>query len=218
MDMNQGQPMAPSAIYLFDPLCGWCYGATPVIHKLRDAGLLVTLVPTGLFADRGARTMDKQFAAYAWTNDQSIARLSGQRFTEAYRRNALAAGSRFDSGPATLALTAVALEDGARELDALSLIQEARYIDGRDVASLPLLAEVLAQAGLARSAFRVQEPDAALLSANEDRIERGRCLMRTAGADGVPALAVPDEGGARAVRASSLFGDLEVLLKQVRAA
>ena len=207
-----------SALYLFDPLCGWCYGVAPAIRRLRDAGLFFTLVPTGLFADQGARTLDKQFAAYAWSNDQRIARLSGQRFTEAYRHKALAAGSRFDSGPATLALTAVALEDEARELDALSLIQEARSIDGRDVASVLLLAEVLAKAGLASSASRLLAPDPALLSANEDRIERGRRLMTTAGINGVPALVVPDESGMSAVGASSLFGDLEVLLTQVRAA
>jgi putative protein-disulfide isomerase len=207
-----------SAIYLFDPLCGWCYGASAAIRRVRDAGLAVTPIPTGLFADHGARTMDERFAAYAWSNDQRIARLSGQRFTEAYRHKVLAAGSRFDSGPATLALTAVALEDEPRELDALSLIQGGRYVDGRDVASLPLLIEVLAQAGFASSASRLQSPDPALLSANKDRIERGRHLMTTAGIDGVPALIVSDERGVRAVGASTLFGDLDTLLTQIRAA
>ncbi|NUU42601.1 DsbA family protein [Tardiphaga robiniae] len=207
-----------SAVYLFDPLCGWCYGATPATRRLRDAGLVVTPVPTGLFADHGARTMDDQFAAYAWSNDQKIARLSGQRFTEAYRHKVLIAGSRFDSGPATLALTAVALEDEARELDALSLIQEARYVDGRDVASLPLVTSVLAGAGFAGAASRLQAPDPALLSANEDRIARGRRLMTTIGINGVPALVLSDERGTRAIAAGSLFGDLDALLAQVKAA
>ena len=52
--------------YLFDPLCGWCYGAGPALEKL--AGLdnvRLTLAPTGLFAGQGARAMDQHFAAYA---------------------------------------------------------------------------------------------------------------------------------------------------------
>jgi protein-disulfide isomerase-like protein with CxxC motif len=42
--------------------------------------------------------------------------------------------------------------------------------------------------------------------------------MTTAGIDGVPALIVSDERGVRAVGASTLFGDLDTLLTQIRAA
>ena len=52
---------------LFDPLCGWCYGAAPALHRLRDVeGFSVELAPTGLFSGAGARPMDASFAAYAW--------------------------------------------------------------------------------------------------------------------------------------------------------
>jgi len=75
--------------YLFDPLCGWCYGASPVIQRLgQQANIQMELAPTGLFAG-GGRTMDAAFADFAWSNDQRIAKLTGQRFTEAYRQNVL---------------------------------------------------------------------------------------------------------------------------------
>ena len=65
--------------YLFDPLCGWCYGASPMVEKLAaEPDFTVTLVPTGLFSGAGARPMDAAFAAYAWENDQRIERLTGQ--------------------------------------------------------------------------------------------------------------------------------------------
>ena len=68
-------------IYLFDPLCGWCYGAGPALEKLAQLdGVTVDLAPTGLFAGGASRPMDKHFAAYAWQNDQRIARLTGQPF------------------------------------------------------------------------------------------------------------------------------------------
>ena len=96
--------------YLFAPLCGWCYAAAPALTYLQGVeGIDVKLAPTGLFAGAGARPMDAQFAAYAWANDQRIQQLTGQPFTQAYRDHILgAANGRFDSGPATLALTAVA--------------------------------------------------------------------------------------------------------------
>ncbi|MWQ29681.1 disulfide bond formation protein DsbA, partial [Glaesserella parasuis] len=34
--------------YLFDPLCGWCYGASATLQKLNEIYPLA-LAPTGLF-------------------------------------------------------------------------------------------------------------------------------------------------------------------------
>jgi putative protein-disulfide isomerase len=95
---------------LFDPLCGWCYGASAALENLAARpDFTIALAPTGLFSGAGGRPMDDGFAAYAWANDQRISRLTGQPFGEDYRRNVLGDRTRlFDSGPATLALTAVA--------------------------------------------------------------------------------------------------------------
>ena len=44
--------------YLFDPLCGWCYGAAPVLSALQgQPSVNVELLPTGLFSGEGARPM-----------------------------------------------------------------------------------------------------------------------------------------------------------------
>ena len=100
--------MSITITYLFDPLCGWCYGASPTVQSIGNRDdIRLELAPTGLFSGSGARAMDASFAAYAWSNDERIERLTGQRFTEAYRAKVLnKPGSRFDSTAATLALTA----------------------------------------------------------------------------------------------------------------
>jgi putative protein-disulfide isomerase len=217
--MEIGRVMLSALTYLFDPLCGWCYGAAPALDKLAETpGIALKLAPTGLFAGEGARPMDTEFAAYAWSNDQRIARLSGQSFSEAYRRNCLlAAGVRFDSGPATLALTAVALGASARERDALRAIQNARYGDGRDVTKFPVLSEILRDLGLHEAAERIAAPDESLLAANEARIAEARSDMRRFGAEGVPALLVGEGQGRRLVRASALFGNPDVLTAALQA-
>ena len=210
--------MDTALTYLFDPFCGWCYGAAPVLEKLVAApGIALKLTPTGLFSGQGARPMDAEFAAYAWSNDQRIARLSGQLFSEAYRRNCLlASGVKFDSGPATLALTAVALSAPAREREALKVIQNARYVDGCDVTKFPVLSEILRGLGLNEAAEHIAAPDESLLAANEARIAEARSDMRRFGADGVPALLVGEEQR-RIVRASALFGSLDVLIAALTA-
>ena len=96
-----------SLLSVYDPLCGWCYAATSAIERLRHAGIPVDLQPSGLFSVPG-RTMTAEFAAHAWKNDQRIEAMTGQTFSEAYRRQVLETiGTPFDSSMATLALTAV---------------------------------------------------------------------------------------------------------------
>ena len=99
----------------FDPLCGWCYGAGPALERLAQLDdVTLDLMPTGLFAGEGARPMDAQFAAYAWQNDERIARLTGQPFSEIYCSRVLGhAGGMFDSAPATLGLIAVRVTEPA---------------------------------------------------------------------------------------------------------
>lgn len=217
--------MTTDVTYLFDPLCGWCYGASPALSRLAaDPGISLTLQPTGLFAGEGARPMDAGFAAYAWSNDQRIARLTSQPFTEAYRRNVLEAGGLFDSGPATLALTAVGLtappgQQTAQEIAALKAIQALRYVEGGNNASLPVLVQVLKGLGFEAAAIRLETPDQALKDACRSWMAQGRHLMARHGANGVPALvAGSDPAGQQLLNASALFGDTDSLIARLHAA
>ncbi len=207
--------------YLFDPLCGWCYAAAPALNFLQaQEGVEVVLAPTGLFAGAGARPMDAQFAAYAWANDQRIQQLTGQPFTQAYRDQILGAeGGRFDSGPATLALTAVAQTAPERELDALHALQHARYVDGRNNTDPAVIAEVLHALGLQQAATLALAPDTALQRATADRTATAQAMLRAVGARGVPQLVTTGQGGAlRLLGGDALLGPREQLLALVRAA
>jgi putative protein-disulfide isomerase len=206
--------------YLFDPLCGWCYGASTLLEQLvARPDFDVELAPTGLFAGDCARPMDDGFADYAWTNDQRISRLSGQPFSEAYRRNVLGDRSRlFDSGPATLALTAVALAAPDRAFEALKAIQVVRYVEGRDSTDMSVLSDVLRAMNLPDVVARLATPDAALIVAYRARLEAGRAEMRRFGANGVPALIIGTGNDRRLMQASALFGSLDVLVDGLKAA
>lgn len=206
--------------YLFDPLCGWCYGASPMIEELAArSDITLRLVATGLFADEGARPLDAGFAEFAWKHDQKIAALTGQSFSDAYRQQVLGAGKgMLDSGPSNLALTAVALEDPSREFEAMRAIQRSRYVDGGDITDLTALADVLEALGLSTSADRIRDPDDALLRATRDRIAAGRATAKDFNLRGVPALIAGTGEKRRLLNANALFSGKEALFASLKEA
>ena len=210
---------ATQVTYLFDPLCGWCYGASPMIGQLAARpDIALDFMPTGLFAGHGARPMDEHFAAYAWTNDQRIARLTGQPFSETYRHHVLGDRTRLlDSAPATLALIAVAGAAPDLMFTALKAIQAARYVEGRDITDIAVLSAVLATLNVPTLAASLVNPDEMLMHAYRSRLETARMEMRRFGAQGVPALIVGTGEGRRLMNANALFGSLDVLVESLKA-
>lgn len=208
--------MGTKVTYLFDPLCGWCYGASPVVQELgQHSGITLELAPTGLFAD-GGRRMDAAFAEFAWSNDLRIAKLTGQRFSEAYRQNVLGClGSPFCSAAMTLALTAVCLTEPDRELEVLKAFQEARYVEGLDTGNALVVSVLLRGLGLVVAANRLAAADTELMERNAARLGHARGLMRALGAQGVPGLVVHSASGNRLLGGHALYGDIAPLIDQI---
>jgi putative protein-disulfide isomerase len=212
--------MNTTVTYLFDPLCGWCYGASPMIQKLekltQQSSFALELAPTGLFAGVNSRVMDATFAQYAWSNDLRIGKMTGQLFTEAYRTQVLGqTGSLLNSELATLALTAVSLTEPQREFETLKLFQEARYIHGLDITSPSVVEKLLRDKGLAAAADKLASGATELSLSNDARLQRAQRLMQTFGATGVPALIVTKGDSRRLLRGDALFGSFDSLMDSI---
>lgn len=205
--------------YLFDPLCGWCYGASPRIARLAaDDRFQVDPQPVGLFSGDGAFAMNADFARHAWGADQRIAKLSGQPFSQDYRIKVLeAATGMVDSMPATLALTAIRQTAPERVLGALQAIQHARYVEGLDNGDPAVIADILDRQGLPQIAERVRTGDDALRASCLAGLEIGRAEMRRFNLRGVPALLAGDAPSRRALDGSLLFGPYETLATEALA-
>lgn len=205
----------PQITYLFDPLCGWCYGASAKLSAL-DRTCDLRPLPTGLFARSNAPRM-ANIAAHVWANDQRIAQLTGQRFGAAYRTQVLDDPlGRLDSGPATLALTAVSLTAPRQELAALRVIQLARFDQGRDITDMATLAEILRETGLDQAANLLTSAASGLHAANDMRIKVAQSVMRRLGAQGVPTLVAGHGKNRRAIPSDLLMGDPEALSRAIR--
>jgi putative protein-disulfide isomerase len=183
-------------IVLVDPLCGWCWGAAPALTRLAAGGQRLEVVASGLFI--GDRPLTPEFAAYAWDNDQKIRALTGQTFSEAYREKVLGQeGGKVDSGPATLALTAVQIREPVKGLATLHALQAARWVDGLDITDEEVVADILRRIGIAEetvAAFLGE--DETVIEALNQRATFARELMEKLGARGVPTLARVTDAGA----------------------
>jgi putative protein-disulfide isomerase len=185
-----------------------------MIQKLvQQSHLKLELAPTGLFSGVNGRAMDAEFAQFAWSNDLRIGKMTGQLFTEQYRRQVLGqSDGRIDSEAATLALTAVSLTESEREFETLKHLQDARYVHGQDITSLRVVEKLLHDIGLAAAADQLASGSAELSQRNEVRIQRAQRLMQTFGASGVPALVATNGDSRRLLRGDALFGGLDSLM------
>jgi putative protein-disulfide isomerase len=208
--------LAPGTIVaIVDPLCGWCWGAAPALARIEAAGLPLVVLASGLFI--GDRPMTPEFAEYAWKNDRRIAELTGQVFSEAYRDKVLGDfETKFDSGPATLALATVQLRAPQKALAVLHALQAARWVDGRNVTDEATCAAVLRETGIAEDVVEafLAEEDGAIDLLNQ-RAALARELMSAVGARGVPTVLRVTQMGIEPVDPRGLFEDVDGLVARL---
>jgi len=134
-----------SLVYVFDPLCGWCYGFSPVIRELYEAtrrrarweiwagGMVLgdRVGPIGRISEFLKKALPR------------VEGTTGVRFGEAFTTRVLEEGSLvLSSFEPSRALHAVKALAGDRALAFALNLQRALYEEGRDVTSLAVLSEV----------------------------------------------------------------------------
>jgi putative protein-disulfide isomerase len=138
--------------YIHDPLCGWCYGAAPLVSAARDV-MTVRAHGGGMMAGGRRQHVTPALRQYVMQHDRRIAQLTGQPFGTAYFDGLLRDTSAvFDSEPPITAMLAAEQSQG-RGLDLLARIQRAHYAEGRRVADEAVLHDVAIELGLDGPAF-----------------------------------------------------------------
>ncbi|MEB3045438.1 DsbA family protein [Rhizobium mulingense] len=197
--------------YFFDPFCGWCYASAPALAGLADQfSDRLRMLPSGLFV--GGRPISS-IADHAWRNDQRIQALTGQRFSKEYHQNVLLAPNGiFDSGPATLALTALGEHAATLEPRFLHAIQIARYVEGRDTSNVHEVATVAVQVAAVHGIDLTAEIFAERLRNDPDlraraleRVEDAQRRMDMLGIRGVPQLVALINGQAHVLSSEALY-------------
>lgn len=190
--------------YIYDPLCGWCYAAAPLIAAARQR-LKVLAHGGGMMSGERRQPVTPQLREFVRPHDQHIAALSGQPFGAAYIDGLLRDPQAvFDSDPPTAAVLAAEQLAGLG-LDMLAALQAAHYVEGRRIADVATLRACAQTLGLDAAHF-----DAALAalqgSALALHFQATRALMERHGAQGFPTLLLEQGGAMRRVELRRFLG------------
>jgi len=190
--------------YLYDPLCGWCYGAAPLIQIARDIAP-VTAHAGGLMVGDARRPVTPALAKFVKPHDMNIAQLSGQPFGDAYTQGLLSdATAVFDSEPPITAVLA-AEQIAQRGLDLLARLQTAHYVEGKRIADAQVLQALAVDIGLDAAGFDKAFAQLAG-AATHAHIEASRALMDRTHAQGFPALSLERNGIITPLDITAYFG------------
>lgn len=195
------------ATFIFDPLCGWCYGASPVLDRMGEEGFGIDLLPIGLPEE--ARPIEPDFAELIWGTDRLVAQHTGQPFTRAYQALLDGGSATLDAWPATLAVIAVARTRPDRQVAALQALQIARFVNGRDTGDMVVVETVLREIGLRNAADLFAAANPVLVAAAEAAVVRGRGLLAEHAVDGGPAVLLTGPDGSRLLGAKVLIARAE---------
>ncbi|MGE8610954.1 MAG: DsbA family protein [Achromobacter veterisilvae] len=196
----------PTLHYVFDPLCGWCYAAAPLVEAARALpGLDIALHGGGMMTGGNRQPVTDALRRYVMPHDERIAGLTGQPFGEDYFNGLLRdSGAVFDSEPPTTAILA-AQALGSRGLDLLQRIQRAHYVQGLRVADPAVLAALAADIGLDPAAFGAAFA-AAQGAETASHIAASRQLLARLGGSGFPTLALERAGACTLLEPSRYLG------------
>ncbi|MDQ7990865.1 MAG: DsbA family protein [Candidatus Dactylopiibacterium sp.] len=181
--------------YIFDPFCGWCYAAAPLLRAAQGvAGLDLALHGGGMLAGARRRAITPQWRDYVMPHDQRIAALTGQPFGAAYFDGLLRdTAAVMDSAPPTTAILAAEAVAG-RGLDMLHALQHAHYVAGRRIAEPAVLEAIAAGLGLPAQAFAAAFGRLAG-AATEAHIDESLAWLSRSGGQGFPTFAFEDARG-----------------------
>ncbi|HEY4651394.1 MAG TPA: DsbA family protein [Pontibacter sp.] len=141
----------PHLIYVMDPMCSWCYGFAPVLHRIKqeqDGKLNFKLVLGGLRAN--TEPMDAATIAKTKQHWQDVEQVTNQPFDYSFfeREDFI-----YNTEPACRAVVTVRYLNPEAELEMAEKIQAAFYAGNNDVTNPQVLAEIAATLGVDEDTF-----------------------------------------------------------------
>lgn len=145
--------MSARLLYVMDPMCSWCWGfaevAQALVEQAQAGGMTLQLVVGGLRTGSGS-ALEPSTRRYILEHWEAVAQTTGQPFRF---QDALPDGFVYDTEPACRAVVAARSLDPESAWRLVKLIQQAFYLEGRDVTRPAVLTELAEQAGLPRIEF-----------------------------------------------------------------
>jgi putative protein-disulfide isomerase len=200
--------------YIYDPLCGWCYGAEPLLHAAWDV-LPVQLHGGGMMTGSNRQSVSPQLRDYVMPHDRRIAEYTGQPFGQAYFEGLLRDHDAvFDSAPPISAVLA-AEKIAGRGLDLLARLQTAHYVEGRRIADNDVLLTLAESIGLDPQVFNTAFHEIQGVD-TQAHIKDSRQWLAKIGGQGFPTLALEQGGQLQLLDISPWLGKPQAFAEWLR--
>ena len=200
--------------YFYDPLCGWCYGASPLLLAAADLPEIeLALHGGGMLSAPHNRRVNLEWRGYVMPHDRRIAAISGQPFGDAYYDGLLCSEARLDSTPPITAILA-APELGIPPQRMLAAVQAGHYLHGLEIADPAVLAGIAAELGA--DADRFANAYAAALKRSAEHITHSRTLMNQLNLRGFPSAVLERDGRFESLDLGSYLGQPELFRQHLR--
>jgi putative protein-disulfide isomerase len=168
--------------YIYDPLCGWCYGAEPLVSAASKVDGLALRMHAGNLWPQPRRLPD-HMRRYIQQADARVGQMSGQPYGEAYLNGLLFDPDLvLESRPVIAAVLAAQSLDASKALPMLRAIQHAHYERGQHIVREATLCEAATEIGLDAAAFA----EALKTVRVDEHIAASQELMNNVGAQGFP--------------------------------
>lgn len=191
-----------------DPLCGWCFGAAPLLKASQQIpGLTIQLHFGGLFSSPNNKIADPTMVRFIMTHHERITQLTGQTPGPAMTELLNSGDAVLDSTPPIHAILAVGMVGG----DAMAYYQaiiKAHFIDGRRIAEINTLQEIADECGIDPDSFQ----QAFNNLSNEDvaqHINDSRVFLQRIGGQGFPTFALEQDGQIQMLNHQSMYNNPE---------
>ena len=197
--------------YTHDPLCGWCYAASPLVDAAARAGFELVLHGGSLWDSETRLSQEKRQSILQ--HDARIADLAGVPFGAAYRdkmrddRDVV-----FASRPTLAAILAAGTLRPGADLAMLHAIQTAHYVHGHPVTAEPTLLSLVQAIGLDASAYK----DALAAVQIDAHIRDSRNWMARFNQHGFPGFVLQDGDRYLPVRHESFYGKPDAFVHALR--
>lgn len=141
----------PHLIYVMDPMCSWCYGFAPVLHRIKqeqEGKLNFKLVLGGLRAN--TEPMDAENVAKTKQHWQDVEQVTNQPFDYSFFDRA---DFIYNTEPACRAVITMRYLKPEAELEMAEKVQAAFYAGNNDVTNDAVLAEIASTFDIEEEAF-----------------------------------------------------------------
>lgn len=206
--------MKPTIYYVYDALCGWCYGFSPVItefyEKHKDEFNFQVLSGGMVTGSRIGPV--SQVAGYISDAYQQVEELTGVEFGEAFLEELLPTNEIFTSEPAAMAMALVRDQKPALQIPFATRLQKAIYYEGMPPADWMTYGQCAAEFGFDAEEFaeKMQHPKLKELVAEEFNV------VQHWGIQGFPTMVLQEGEKAYALaRGYTKLEDLEAVLEKV---